>query len=87
MIDFINDLISAFTPLIAWLIIINGFLLTISMLLTMLYKLMKRLAIQLWADFTLVGYMNYLHKKYVKEKKTVKIEMPKHEEDGGQDDN
>ena len=59
----------------AYLIIAIGCLGLLSLLMTLIYVLAKRLLIQFWVGFTMAGYLSYLHDKYTKGLPTKRIRM------------
>lgn len=91
MTSFTHQIIPLLSTMLTWLILINGCLALFSILPSGIYLLTKRILLQFWAHFTLVGYVNYLVKKYRKTKKSKKIRMNNEKDlypdkDGGQDE-
>ncbi|SPS04272.1 hypothetical protein LAS9624_01112 [Latilactobacillus sakei] len=92
MISMVHQIISQLSMISAWLILIIGCLGFFSILLTLVYLLTKRILLQFWAHFTLVGYTNYLIKKYriTKKSKTIRMNNEKDlypDKDGNQNEN
>lgn len=57
----------------AYMIVVVGCLGVLSLLMSAIYILTKRVLTQFWVAFTMAGYIKYLRGKYMKEIKTKKI--------------